>query len=96
VADRIQTLLESTSLPPPTVFLALWYTSRFPFTVSAADGDGPRDVFYRLLCGYGTVRIEDTIFLAFITGCILANKANDDFPLSANEWCVLYSEATPL
>jgi hypothetical protein len=94
VTDRIRTVLESTSLPLPTVFLALWYISRFPFTVSAADGNSPRDAFYRLLCGYGTVHTEYTIFLAFMAGVMLANKTNDDFPLSIREWCVLYLEAT--
>jgi hypothetical protein len=94
VTDRIRTVLESTYLPLPTVFLALWYISRFPFTVSTADGTSPRDVFYRLLCGYGTVHTEQSIFLAFIAGVMLANKTNDDFPLSIREWCVLYLKAT--
>jgi len=90
VTDRIRTVLESTHLPLPTVFLALWYISRFPFTVNAADCNSPRNIFYRLLCGYGIVHTEYTIFLAFMAGVMLANKTNDDFPVSIREWCVLY------
>ena len=70
------------------MILALWYTSQLPFVVSTADDGDSRDVLYRRLGGYGTVVIEDTVFLAFILGAMLANKANDDFPLSASEWCV--------
>ena len=88
VADRIETVLESTSLPPSTVFLALWYISRFPFTMHATEGNSPRATFFRLLRGYGAVRTEETMFLVFVAGAMLANKANDDFCLSVYEWCV--------
>lgn len=96
VANRIQSVIELTSLPPSTVFLALWYISRFPFAVSATVDNTPRAAFYQLLCGYGTVSTEETTFIAFIAGAMLANKANDDHCLSMGEWYDLYPDATPL
>lgn len=88
-AQRILEVLKATLLSPPTVFLALWYINRFPFVVSAADDDRPLDVFYHILCGHEYIAAEDTIFRVFIAGLMLANKNNEDSPLSARDWYAL-------
>jgi len=74
------------------VFLALWYIARFPFEVGSTHGNSPRDEFCQLLRGYGAARTEHTMFMAFIAGAMLANKANDDYCLSIYEWCVQHSD----
>ncbi|KAF7980940.1 hypothetical protein HWV62_36167 [Athelia sp. TMB] len=85
VSNRIYRVLESTALPPATVFMALWFIEQLPFTFGDTHGSLPRLELHRILYDNHS-GIEELIFKAFLVGAMLANKGNDDHCLTSVEW----------
>lgn len=78
-------MLESTVLPPPTLFIALWFIEQLPYTLFDAGESPSKLQLYHMLCGNHS-GIEELVFKAFLIGVMLANKGNDDHCLTSIEW----------
>lgn len=79
-------------MPPPTIFIALFFISTFPF-VTGIDDDISRREFHQTLHQPSPAEevtlMEEIIFRAFIAGAILAGKGHEDFPLDSINWYVI-------